>query len=165
MSGVSVCDIYISLSNRWPKPTILLFSSQQATSHSSPGAAAGGCVCVCVCVCGCVLLCFCMCGCVLLCFCVCVRVCISVCVCLQGPSSISQAVGRTPCGLGHMPDSDASPRVSSDFECVCLHMCVDLHNCVCVCGCVSLYLSVCSRMRKHTSIPVHKIQMSVLLFK
>ena len=87
-------------------------------------------VCVCVCVCAAVF------------SCVCAGVCISVCVCLQGPSSISQAVGRTPCGLGHMPDSDASPRVSSDFECVCLHMCVDLHSCVCVCVCVSLCVCV-----------------------
>ena len=39
-----VCDIYISLSSRWPKHTILPFSSQQAMSHSWPGAAAGGAV-------------------------------------------------------------------------------------------------------------------------
>lgn len=54
----SVCDIYISLSSRWPKHTIVPFSSQQATSHSSPGAAAGGLVCVAVLVC--VFLCMCV---------------------------------------------------------------------------------------------------------
>ena len=149
MSGVSVCDIYISLSNRWPKPTILLFSSQQATSHSSPGAAAGGCVCVfvCVCVCGCVLLCFCVCGCVLLCFCVCVRVCISVCVCLQGPSSISQAVGRTPCGLGHMPDSDASC-LKWLWVCLFAYVCWSTQLCVCVWVCV--FISVCLQPHEKT---------------
>lgn len=77
----SVCDIYISLSSRWPKHTIVPFSSQQATSHSSPGAAAGGIVC------GCVSLCF------------------LVYVCGR-PASIIQAVGRAPCGLGHMPNSN-----------------------------------------------------------
>lgn len=76
-----------------------------------------------------------VCVCVCFCFNVCVRVCISICVYLQRPSSISQAVGRTPCGLGHKPNPD-DRHVSSDFECVSVCICVLIYTAVCLWVCL-----------------------------
>lgn len=56
---------------------------------------------------------------VLLCFHAFASVCVSVCVCLRGPSSTSQAVGRTPRSLGHMPDSDDASCLKWLWRCLC----------------------------------------------
>lgn len=54
--------------------------------------------------------------------------CAFLCVCSQKPSSTSQAVGRTPCRLGHMP-------ICNDASCLKW-----LSVCVSICACVSLGL-------------------------
>ncbi len=68
--------------------------------------------------------------CVLLYFHVSARVCISICVCSHRPSFISQAVGRTPCSLGHLPSFDDISCLKWLWVCLCFRMCVDWHRCV-----------------------------------
>ena len=122
-------------------------------------------VCVCLCVCVCAGVCCCVFACVGVCCCVFACVHFRMCL-LAGTFIYKPSCWKDSLRFGtHAWFWRLASCLKWLWVCLFAYVCWSTQLCVCVCGCVSLYLSVCSRMRKHTSIPVHKIQMSVLLFK
>ena len=107
-----VCDIYISLSGRWPEHTILLISSQQAMSHSRPEAAAGGAVRAAV---------FPR---------MWMSVCVSVRMCSRRPSSISPLLELRPAVWDTCPLATRPQCLTWLWVRLCLHVCRATHLCV-----------------------------------